>query len=71
MLLRDLLVALPGLIGPAGSSRVDEIDVQASSQIVTAAATASAARTPAPVNADMSSSFMDKALKDFHQKTGF
>lgn len=35
MLLRDLLVALPGLIGPVGSpSRVQEIEEQKSSQIV-------------------------------------
>ena len=71
MLLRDLLVALPGLIGPTGSSsRVEDIEVQKSSQIVTPLASTEAKAVTVP-GLSGSSSFLDKALKDFYQQTGF
>lgn len=71
MLLRDLLVALPGLIGPTGSpSRVQDIEVQEAPQIVSPAimkAPAQAATLPDPG----SSRFMEQALKDYYEQTGF
>lgn len=73
MLLRDLLVALPGLIGPTGtSSRVEEIEVQKSSQIVSPTAMAlETGESAALPGIAASPSFMERALKDFYQQTGF
>lgn len=70
MLLRDLLVALPGLIAPTGSSsRVEEIEVQKSPQIVSPLAATEAKAVVVPGLAG-SSSFLDKAMQDFYQQTG-
>lgn len=74
MLLRDLLVALPGLIGPTGtSSRVEELEVQKSSQIVTPVAmpSAQAGFTTGTTSPTAQSGFMEKALQDFQKQAGY
>ncbi|WP_207101618.1 right-handed parallel beta-helix repeat-containing protein [Paracoccus shandongensis] len=71
-MLRDLLVALPGLIGTTGSpSRAEDVGVQASSQIASpAVAVAQAPATTLP-SGTASPSFLEKALADFKQQTGY
>ena len=70
MLLRDLLVALPGLIGPtASSSRVEEIEVQKSSQIVSPSVMALETTAVSP-NAMAFPSFPPQATPNFYQQTG-
>lgn len=70
MLLRDLLVALPGLIGPTNSaSRVD--DVLPSLQVVSPAVAASKGDASAKPTVDTSLVFYDKAMQDFYEKTGY
>lgn len=73
MLLRDLLVALPGLIGPTSTtSRVQEIEIQTSSQIVNpTVATSSAISAVDLASSGVSSGFLQNALKDFYQQTGY
>ncbi|TBN38645.1 hypothetical protein EYE42_12185 [Paracoccus subflavus] len=71
MLLRDLLVALPGIIAPtAPSSRAEEVEVQSSSSIVSPAATAAMPGTILP-DTGASSGFLGDAFKDFYGQTGF
>lgn len=71
MLLRDLLVALPGLIGSTGStSRVQEIEVQDTSQI-TAPTVATSTKAIALPDIIASSGFLGQAMNDYYKQTGF
>lgn len=78
MLLRDLLVALPGLIGPAGSlTRTDDITFdklqgQTSFQVVSPVFVlgGNGGVSMAP-GFDLSAIFLQDALKDFFQQAGF
>lgn len=71
MLLRDLLVALPGIIVPtAPAARVEDAEVQASSQIVSPAMTATASSVALP-GGGASSGFLGNAFNDFYSQTGF
>lgn len=72
MLLRDLLVALPGLIGPTGSTaRAQDVEPPEASQIVAPAAVGLQAQPPVLPGNPASSPFLDQALKDYYQQTGF
>lgn len=71
MLLRDLLVALPGLIGPtATTSRVQELEVQDASQIVVPTAVTSTKAIALP-DITASSGFLGQAMSDYYKQTGF
>lgn len=70
MLLRDLLVALPGLIGPTGSaSRIEDIEVKTSSQLVSVPAPAAQASGLSNVAASLGSA--ERPLEDTPRQTGF
>ena len=65
MLLRDLLVAIPSLIGPVASPhRAPEIGTPEPSQIAAPATAMFQTQPP-------SSAFMDQALKDLYEETGY
>ncbi|MGN7870075.1 right-handed parallel beta-helix repeat-containing protein [Paracoccus sp. 22332] len=71
MLLRDLLVALPGLIGSTGTaSRVQELEVQDASQIVVPTAVTSTKAIALP-DITASSGFLGQAMSDYYKQTGF
>ncbi|VDS10768.1 hypothetical protein PARHAE_03987 [Paracoccus haematequi] len=71
MLLRDLLVALPGLIGSTGTaSRVQELEVQDASQIVVPIAVTSTKAIALP-DITASSGFLGQAMSDYYKQTGF
>lgn len=72
MLLRDLLVALPGLIGPTTStSRAQDLEAQEASRIVTPAPSISqTTSSQATVGMD-SSWFVEPAAQDEDDRTGF
>lgn len=70
MLLRDLLVALPGLVGPTNSaSRVEEVPPP--SQVVVPTVAAPKDDTSVEPTFDTSSAFYEKAKQDFYGKTGY
>ncbi|MFD2816985.1 hypothetical protein ACFSYD_25215 [Paracoccus aerius] len=70
-MLRDLLVALPGLIGPTGTmSRVPEIQAQDASQVIVPAAVTSSRAIALP-EITASSDFLRQAMIDYYKQTGF
>lgn len=73
MLLRDLLVAMPGLIGPTTSpARAQEIEVQEPAQVVAPASfTLQAPNAVFSSGSTASSPFMQQALKDLYEQTDF